>query len=352
MRGDGWLQLRGGVYYAFFYHQGVRRKQSLRTGDLEVAKKRLVAIRRKRERQEYEPPAEARVTVDELLDDVITNLEVQGRAYAKKARSHVKPVREELGHLQARALDTAAVTRVAQEWLRDGAARATVNRRLELLRRAFRLAVRSTPPKVRAVPYFEFLRVDNVRRGFLEREEVERLLSHLDGDLADFTEWCYTTGMRKGEAAALTWPMLDRATWTLRIPAAICKNREDRTVPLVGTAKAIVDRRLKARRLDTPLVFHRTVPGGRAAGPGQPVKAFDLAWRAALKAAKLPASTLFHDLRRSAARNLRRAGATETEAMKVTGHKTASMFRRYSIVTDDDAAAALLKQDRLFGKKG
>jgi hypothetical protein len=39
------------------------------------------------------------------------------------------------------------------------------------------------------------------------------------------------------------------------------------------------------------------------------------------------------------------AGASETEAMRVTGHKTASMFQRYSIVSDDEAAAALLKRD-------
>jgi len=69
------------------------------------------------------------------------------------------------------------------------------------------------------------------------------------------------------------------------------------------------------------------------------------AWRAALKAAGLPRERLFHDLRRSTARNLRRAGASETEAMKVTGHKTPSMFRRYSIVTDDEAASALLRVD-------
>jgi hypothetical protein len=64
-----------------------------------------------------------------------------------------------------------------------------------------------------------------------------------------------------------------------------------------------------------------------------------------MKEAKLQPDRLFHDLRRSAARNLRHSGASETEAMGVTGHKTPSMFRRYSIVTDEEAAAALLKQD-------
>jgi integrase len=95
------------------------------------------------------------------------------------------------------------------------------------------------------------------------------------------------------------------------------------------------------------LIFHRQSKGRSS----QPVKAFDKAWRNALAAAKLPKERLFHDLRRSAARNLRRAGASETEAMKVTGHKTPSMFRRYSIVTDDEAASALLKVDAMLGKR-
>ena len=149
--------------------------------------------------------------------------------------------------------------------------------------------------------------------------------------------------MRKGEAAQLTWAMLDRSgpVWTFRIPASIAKNKDGRSLPAVGTARTIIERRVKARRLGCELVFHR-VSKGQA---GQPVKAFDKAWRNALKAAKLPKERLFHDLRRSAARHLRQAGASETEAMRVTGHKTPSMFRRYSIVTDDEAASAMLKRD-------
>jgi integrase len=113
-------------------------------------------------------------------------------------------------------------------------------------------------------------------------------------------------------------------------------------------ARTIIERRLQARRLGCELVFHRESKG-RA---GQPIKAFDKAWCNALLAAGLPLECLFHDLRRSAARHLRMAGASETEAMRVTGHKTPSMFRRYSIVTDDEAAAALLKRDAfLAGRK-
>jgi integrase len=63
-------------------------------------------------------------------------------------------------------------------------------------------------------------------------------------------------------------------------------------------------------------------------------------WARACAAAGQP-QLLFHDLRRSAVRNLVGAGVDQVTAMKISGHKTASVFQRYRIVTDDDVRAAL-----------
>ena len=65
-------------------------------------------------------------------------------------------------------------------------------------------------------------------------------------------------------------------------------------------------------------------------------------WAKATEAAGVP-GLLFHDLRRTAARNLRRAGIAEGVIMKIGGWRTRSVFERYAIVSQTDIAEALKK---------
>jgi len=251
-----------------------------------AARKKLRDRLREAGSERFSGPAAERVTVDPLADAVLVHMENQRRASAEKIRSHLKPLRAFFAHRPAIGVTTASLERYQ------------VNREVHALRRAFNVAARQTPPLFpkHLVPYFPSLPVDNVRSGFFERAEVDALLQHVaDDGIRDFIAWAFRTGMRKGEIARLTWDMLDRTgmPWVLRIPGAITENRTGRTLGLEGEVKAIVERRLRVRRFNVPLIFHRVCKGK----PGQPITDFWQVWKEALQKAGLPSGRLLHDLR-------------------------------------------------------
>ncbi len=90
-----------------------------------------------------------------------------------------------------------------------GRKNATVNRELSLLRRAFNLARRHTPPKVAAVPYIPALEENNVRKGFFEDEQYRTLLDKLPECVRPVLAFGYYTGARKGEILSLQWSQVD-----------------------------------------------------------------------------------------------------------------------------------------------
>ena len=114
------------------------------------------------------------------------------------------------------------------------------------------------------------------------------------------------------------------------MPGAVTKNGKPLAVPLSGPLLKVIRRRWAVRVAACPHVFHR---GGR------PIVSFDSTWRTAAAAVGLP-GVLFHDLRRSGARNLRRAGVAEDVIMRLGGWRTRSMFSRYSIADEQDLADA------------
>lgn len=191
------------------------------------------------------------------------------------------------------------------------------------LARAFRLAVKQK--RMSTAPTVGLLAEAPPRQGFLEPADFERVARHLPGDLADFARFGYLSGWRKGEVQRLTWLDVDRGAGRIVLRREHSKNGEPRVLPLVGELAALIERRWSAREHETPggttalapFVFHRD---------GQPVGDFRKAWATACDAAAV-VGTLFHDLRRSAVRNMDRAGVSQSVAMALSGHKTAICAR-------------------------
>jgi len=88
-----------------------------------------------------------------------------------------------------------------------------------------------------------------------------------------------------------------------------------------------------------PHVFHRE---------GRPVRNMYKSWQKACDRVGVPAAWL-HDMRRSAVRNLERAGVPQSTAMKLTGHKTASVYRRYAIADHEVLEEGVDKLAKLLG---
>src|SRR5262245_63503227 len=160
----------------------------------------------------------------------------------------------------------------------------------------------------------------------------------------------FITGWRsRSEVLRLRWPQVDFAGGFVRLEPGTTKNAEGRAFPLIPELRALLERRQAlTRRCERAQgriiahVFHRY---------GRPIRSLRRAWRTACKNAGHP-GLLLHDLRRSAVRNLERASISRSVAMKLTGHKTEAVYRRYAIVAESDLREAGAKLSATLGMPG
>jgi integrase len=182
------------------------------------------------------------------------------------------------------------------------------------------------------MPYIPMLKEANVRHGFFERAPFEAVRSRLAPELHGLVTAAYITGWRTAsELQPLPWRQVDLAAGTLRLEPGTTKNTDGRMFILTPELREVLeaqrrytDQWQRARRRIIPWVFHRR---------GKVIRDFRTAWRRACDAAHVP-GRIPHDLRRTAVRNLERAGVPRSVAMKMVGHKTEAIYRRYAIVDE------------------
>jgi integrase len=309
---------------------GVLRRESSGT-DKEQEARRLL---KQREGAAVEgriiTPRVEKITVRELAEGLLCD-------YRANERKSVERVEDALGHvlpffgpLPAIQVTSAHVTAYQAKRQEQKAANATINRELAALKRMFSLAQHAE--RIHRAPYIAMLREQNVRVGFFEEDQYESVRGHLPVYAQPVVTVAYITGWRvRSEVLTLQWRQVDFKTGTVRLEPGTTKNGEGRVFHMTPELRACLEAQRAAttaleRERDQiiPWVFHRQ---------GRRLKGFRKAWRTACTTAGLPGRIL-HDFRRTAVRNLERAGVPRSTAMKMVGHKTESVYRRYAIVDD------------------
>ena len=143
----------------------------------------------------------------------------------------------------------------------------------------------------------------------------------------------YHCGNRLGELRKLRWPQIDLEAGEIRVQKAQAKGKKPRTLPIYGDMVEWLEWQAQRRVKGCELVFHYE---------SKPLGSHLKGWDRACKAVGLE-GLHFHDLRRSAVRNMERAHIPRHVAMKISGHRTESVYLRYDIVVDADLKDAAEK---------
>jgi len=340
-RGTGSIYKRGDVYWVKYYRNGRAYRESANSDKerdaRKILKKRLGEIALSR----FNGPEAERVTVRILSQDLLNDYRTNGKGSLEGVEYRLKHLLPMFGDFKAHEVGTDLVRKYIAMRQEEKASNATINRELAALKRMFNLGIEAE--KIYRKPHIPMLQENNIRKGFFEHGEFVALRKALTDDLQPVVNFAYYTGWRKREILSLRWSQVDLAAKAVRLEPGTTKSGEGRSIMLEGelleTMRKQWERRIVAKisgqspTLLCSYVFHRK---------GQPIRDFSDSWETACKATGLT-GRLFHDFRRTAIRNMIRAGVPERVAMTVSGHKTRSVFDRYNIVSEEDLKEAARK---------
>ena len=367
VRGMGRVYQRGGAWWIQYSHHGEKRRESSGSTKRPTA---VALLKRRHEELGKGRPAHeaAKVLLSDLRALIDADYKINGRRSGRRiglSWSHLAGIfgeREKAVSITGPRLALYVTTRTD-----EGAAPASIRNELGALKRAFNLARKTGTLLPNEVPAaWPTISLGAPRSGFFERDQHETVKAALPDAEADVAEFLFWSGWRKGEALELRWSNVDEQAKVIRIENT--KNSEPRTLPygalpvlgeLIKKRRTLTDAVQKTRGMVVSHVFARN---------GEPICTFYRSWAAACVKAGLGheergpddldaegkvvrkgrllrrvITRIPHDYRRSAARNLSRAGVAERVIMQLCGWKTRSMFDRYNITSERDLAEGLAR---------
>ena len=348
VRGNGSLRLppNSRNYQLVYYRHGKLYRESSHTSNERKARRLLQRRVAEAGSDFFVSPETRRIKVAELAEDFLRDYQLAERKTTADAKArwehHLEPV---FAHLPAAAVTSASIQKYAIDRQNEGAQNGTINRELAALKRMFHLGKKCTPPKVAAIPAFPRLAERNVRKGFVDDATYQPLANAAAGVgiwMRAMFEVGFTFGWRFSEVINLRVEQVDIAGGTIRLYPGTTKNDEGRVVIMTGIVRQFLEPCIAGKQA-SDYVFTRA--------SGRRVKDFRGAWKKVCEQARVP-ELLFHDLRRTAVRNMVRSSIPERVAMQISGHKTRSIFDRYNIVSERDLRDAARAMERRSAEVG
>jgi len=288
-----------------------------------------------------------RTTFEDMAAMVTNDYKANGRKSLARLEDVIGHLREYFGDFRAVEITGDTATAYVTHRQAQSAANSTINNELSAVSRMLVLGIRSG--KVATKPHIAKLATRNARKGFFEYNDFKAVLSHLPDDIKPIVEVAYLTGWRiDSEILTRQRHHVDLNAGWLRLDPNESKNSEGRMFPLTPRLREVLEKQIaKTEELQKelgriiPHLFHRN---------GVPIKMFRRSWITACKKAGVPGK-IRHDFRRTACRNLERAGVERSTAIKAIGHLTESIYRRYSIV-DESMLSRILEMAKQWQSKG
>jgi integrase len=346
-----WYRADLKTYYVRYRNRvGHMRRLSLGTGNEAEANRRALGVIAK-DLKRGRGPVEL-VHIEDLFPLVRQDYQLNERRSIGKLDYNITRLKGELGHYRIGQFSTADILRYVDRRKHEGAANGTVNRELAVLKRAFVLAIRTAGLSRDEAPVIPTLKEAAPRAGFFEPEQFQAVLRRLRPEVQPIARFAYELGWRLREIITLEWRQVNLVDGSVRLDPGSTKNGEGRVAYCSAELLAVLRAQHAATRelerekgIIIPWVFHRK---------GNRILRFLASWQTACWLAGVP-GMLFHDLRRTAVRNMVRAGVPERVAMQISGHRSRSVFERYNIVSEGDlqnAAAKIGAHHQLHSKPG
>jgi integrase len=292
---------------------------------------------------------------DELAEWYLEHQQIRrdSKEQYQKKETYLEFWKRQFGGLRVVAIRSEMIERAMNQMLEIKNSRgvafkpATVNRYFTSLRHCFNLGVKKEKIHHNPCKTEKSHHEDNIRDFYVERDDLDRVLSHASQHLKDIALVGWYLGIRRGKLLNLRKPWVNLEEGYLVLPPYAHKTGKRtgkwRTVPF-GVFREVVEILRKYMAEDHP--EHDFMFTYR----GKPIRCISTAWENARNRAGMP-QAWFHDLRRSANTKMDQAGVPRKVIKAITGHTTDSMFERYRPVPESEVFAAVRKYHEMMVRK-